>query len=31
MLVKGRVLDQQGKPVAGCVIETWETVSRELA
>lgn len=29
MLVKGRVTDLQGKPVARCLIETWETVSND--
>lgn len=25
MYVTGRVVDMQGKPIAGCKIETWET------
>lgn len=27
MLVKGRILDMDGKPIPNCLIETWETVS----
>lgn len=27
MLVKGRILDTEGKPIPNCLIETWETVS----